>query len=271
MILQPTIGVFDSGVGGLSILGEIRLKLPQARFVYCSDNKNFPYGPKTGEEVIEATMMAVSALVLAEHIDILVIACGTASTIVLPHLRKKLNIEVVGVVPAIKPAAAISQSKVIGLLATPGTVKRPYTAQLIADYAKDCEVISVGSSELVAVAERFIAGESIPDQEFDSIVQPFIAHASELDTMVLACTHFPLLKTQLAKAMPFVRYWVDSGAAIGRRIDELFLAGRIPTRKVVPETIGYFTAQTASAEKLIPILKSRFGFASAYYLTASES
>jgi glutamate racemase len=245
---------------------EIQKKFPHARYVYCSDNKNFPYGPKSPEAVIAAADSAIDALLLIEPLDVLVVACGTASTVVLPHLRSKTNIEVVGVVPAIKPAAAKSKTKVIGLLATPGTVQRPYTKQLIVDFASDCEVISIGSSELVQIAENHISGKATPDGEIAALLKPFAARSKDLDTVVLACTHFPLLKAHLSLALPFVKYWVDSGDAVARRIGSLLSAGKISSRPVPTEVIGYFTARTEQSLCLDEVLRNQFGFIATRYL-----
>ena len=151
---SPRILVFDSGVGGLSIVHEIQKKLPFAPLVYASDNAFFPYGTKGEAELIARVDKVLRKIIAAHPIDIIVIACNTASTLTLPHLRNSFTQPVVGVVPAIKPAAAQSKSQVIGLLATPATVARPYTQALIREHAPNAKVISVGSSELVQLAEH---------------------------------------------------------------------------------------------------------------------
>jgi glutamate racemase len=244
----------------------VRKHFPLARYVYCSDNKNFPYGPKSEAEVITAVDTSIRKLLAAEHVDVVIIACGTASTIVLPHLRSWLSIEVIGVVPGIKPAASLTRTKVIGLLATPGTVKRAYTKALIDEFAQGCEVLSVGSSELVQIAEKFIGGEAVDPKTIEKIVAPFSERGSDVDTVILACTHFPLLRDELARALPRVAYWVDSGDAIARRVAALASEGKIKTRAVTLEAIAYFTADTPEARRFAPLLESKFNFATSAYL-----
>lgn len=222
----PRILVLDSGVGGLSILREIRLRLSCAELVYVCDNAFFPYGTKPQAE-IEARVEHVALQAAARTSpDALVIACNTASTAVLPFLRARLEQPVIGVVPAIKPAAAITRSGVIGLLATPGTVARDYTHALVRDFAPDCEVIMLGSSELVWLAEQKLRGAHLPLEQVRDIVAPLLEHprGDELDTLVLGCTHFPLLREELAAALPERVVMVDSGEAIARRVKSLLQA-----------------------------------------------
>ena len=217
---KSKILVFDSGVGGLSILQAIGGRLPQFEYVYASDNAGFPYGTKSEVELVERTDKVLRALIRLENPDIVVIACNTASTVALPKIRSHFTKPVVGVVPAIKPAAAKSTSKVIGLLATPGTVNRAYTHQLISDFASHCEVISVGSSEMVELAEQKLRGHHIDRDKIAAIVRPFFDHP-ELDTIVLACTHFPLLQNELLEVASRKVDWIDSGEAIARRVASL--------------------------------------------------
>ena len=217
--IQPTqkILVFDSGVGGLSILDAIQNHLPEHNYVFACDNAGFPYGTKTEDELLHRVDATLQALVHREQPDIIVVACNTASTLVLPRIRSRFSLPIVGVVPAIKPAAEISKSRVIGLLGTPGTVERTYTQQLIAEFAADCEVIKVGSSELVIMAEEALRG-SLPDYELlGKILAPLFKHPA-LDTVVLACTHFPLISEALSQAAPKRVRWLDSGDAIARRV-----------------------------------------------------
>ncbi|MFT7130711.1 MAG: glutamate racemase [Gammaproteobacteria bacterium] len=215
--------VFDSGVGGLSIVEHIRQLSPQADITYLADNSFFPYGLLSEKKLIDRVSTLLKLLMSKLHIDIVVIACNTASTLVLPVLRMTLNIPVVGVVPAIKPAVLLSNSNIIGLLATPGTIKREYTEALIRNFAHDCQVVRVGSSKLVEVVERSARGDVFDSAVYRDILSPFFYHPrwKELDTIVLACTHFPLAKSQLAIAAPEITHWVDSGKAIAQRISIL--------------------------------------------------
>jgi glutamate racemase len=220
---QPNILIFDSGVGGLSIAEHVRDMLPFAAIDYVADNALFPYGLLQDSRLIERVCLIINQAISSNKPDIIVIACNSASTLVLPTLREKLGIPVVGVVPAIKPAAKISKSKVIGLLATPGTILRDYTDELIGEFARDCEIIKVGSSELVQLVEQKVAGTPPTQNNLEEVLRPLTNHPrwQNMDTIVLACTHFPLIKQELAITAPNIKYWVDSGEAIARRVKSL--------------------------------------------------
>lgn len=263
----PRILVFDSGVGGLSVAREIQQRLPLNPLVYASDNAFFPYGTKGEAELIARVDQVISELLRRYPADILVIACNTASTLTLPHLRSKLSLPIVGVVPAIKPAALMSKTGVIGLLATPATVARPYTHELIREYATDCQVISLGSSELVQIAEQKLRGEAINLDAIGRIAQKLMQadQAEKMDVLVLACTHFPLLKDELAKYLPEQIKLIDSGAAIARRVECLLADCAEPAEGYAPEHIAVFTKATAAAEQLAPALTG-FGIYQQAYL-----
>lgn len=216
---SPRVLVFDSGVGGLSIAEAIRARLPEARLLYLGDNACFPYGDQPGERVTRRCVELITAALERYPVDAVVIACNTASTIVLPTLRAVIDVPVVGVVPAIKPAARATRSGRIGLLATPATVSRPYLEQLITDYAADCELTRVGSSELVRMAEAGLGDAPIPSSALEPILEPLIE--ADVDTVVLGCTHFPLLQPALEQVMGPEVVWVDSGEAIARRVANL--------------------------------------------------
>lgn len=216
------VGVFDSGVGGLSILQAIRDAMVGIELSYCCDNKNFPYGTKTEQEVVEFASGVVQKFYNAAKPDVLVVACNTASTVALPKIRSMIPIPVVGVVPAVKPAAERSKSKIIGVLATPATVSRPYLDSLIHEFASDCRVIKCGSSELVLMAERKLRGEILDLNAIRNEVLPIIeASAQGLDQLVLGCTHFPLLAEELRRVLPPSVQLVDSGQAIAARVQSL--------------------------------------------------
>ncbi len=263
----PRILVFDSGVGGLSVAREIQLRLPLNPLVYASDNAFFPYGTKGEAELITRVDGVISELLERYPADILVIACNTASTLTLPHLRSKLNLPIVGVVPAIKPAALMSKTKVIGLLATPATVARPYTHELIREYATDCQVVSLGSSELVQIAEQKLRGGTLDSEAIGKITQQLMGtdNAGKMDVLVLACTHFPLLKDELAQQLPADLALIDSGAAIARRVEFLLADAAEPPEDYLPEHIAVFTKATDEAEQLAPAL-ARFGIHRQAYL-----
>lgn len=241
--------IFDSGVGGLSILQEIRQQYPHCSVFYASDNAAFPYGTKSETALVERVDTVLHHLEQVTQADIIVVACNTASTVALPRIRERFTQAVIGVVPAIKPAAALSQTKTIALLATPGTVNRDYTHTLIREFAHDCEVVSVGSSELVHLAERKLRGETITQAELAPIVAP-IRDNTHIDTIVLACTHFPLLKTELQQALPNITYWVDSGEAIARRVGHWIKELELSQSSDTCSSTAYFTEENSTIHAL---------------------
>jgi glutamate racemase len=221
----PPILVLDSGVGGLTVAAEIAALLPSVPLLYLCDNGYFPYGTKPEEALVERVAAVVGDAVARHDPRLAVIACNTASTVALPRLRGAISPGVVGVVPAIKPAAAASRNRVIGLLGTPGTVRRRYTQELIDQFAGDCTVIRIGSAELVEMAEAKLRGEAADRDALTAILAGFFAPASgeAADTVVLACTHFPLLREELAAVAPAGTVFVDSGAAVAQRVRTLLL------------------------------------------------
>lgn len=210
---------FDSGVGGLSVLGPTLELLPNAPIVYAADSAGFPYGKRSEAEIASRVPALLGRLVERHHPRLAVIACNTASTIALEHVRAALDLPVVGTVPAIKPAAEISKSRVIGVLGTEATVRQPYVDDLAAKFASDCTIIRHGSPELVELAEAKLAGEDVDVEAVRTATQPMfdVPDGSRIDTLVLACTHFPLLAEELRAAFPHVAQ-VDGGAGIARRI-----------------------------------------------------
>lgn len=211
--------VFDSGMGGLTVAREIMALAPDVAVSYAADSGFFPYGDKSDDALRARIPLVAKALYDAIKPEVFVIACNTASTLALDDVRAALPIPVVGTVPAIKPAAARSQTGTIGLLATPGTVRRAYTAQLIADFASEARVIMHGSVDLVRLAERHAAGEAVSLDAFRAALMPLFETegGADIDTIVLACTHFPLIRGELAAVLPHPVTFVDSGEAIARQ------------------------------------------------------
>ncbi|MFD1216559.1 glutamate racemase [Microbulbifer celer] len=216
----PSVLIFDSGVGAISIAREIRRQIPGLTLHFGIDNGFYPYGTKS-EEMLRPRIVEVASTMMATcEADILVVGCNTASTLALPPLREVLKQPVVGVVPAIKPAAAGSRSGTIALIATEGTVNRHYTRELIDQFANGHQVINVPAPELVALAEAKLRGEHISAADLAPVIERiFDAPGGDIvDTAVLACTHFPLLREELAAASPRALTWLDSGDAIARRV-----------------------------------------------------
>ena len=208
---------FDSGVGGLSVLGPTRALLPNAPIVYVADSAGYPYGAKSEAELATRIPALLGPLVERFCPRLVVIACNTASTIALDHVRAALGVPVVGTVPAIKPAAERSRSRVIGVLGTEATVRQPYVDDLAARFAADCTVVRHGSRELVDLAEAKLAGDPVDIAAVRAAIAPLVEGHGAMDVMVLACTHFPLLAEEIAAAYPTIAQ-VDGGAGIARRI-----------------------------------------------------
>ena len=211
--------VFDSGVGGLSVVGEMRARMPGLQIDYAADDAFRPYGSKSAEALRERLPRLVWELREATGAGLVVVACNTASVTALRGIRAALAVPVVGVVPAVKPAASATRTGAMAVLGTPATVRQDYVDELVSDFASDHEVLRVGSVALVDVAEGKLAGRAVDMEAVRREVEP-ILRARGIDTVVLACTHFPLLRTELETAMPGVRL-IDSGAAIARRVESL--------------------------------------------------
>ncbi|MFK4485652.1 glutamate racemase [Bradyrhizobium sp. USDA 336] len=226
MTNSPTILVFDSGLGGLTVLREVVAGRPDAHYVYVADDAFFPYGHHSEDEIIARVVPLMGELIGRHRPDLVVIACNTASTLVLSHLRAAYSVAFVGTVPAIKPACAQSRTRRVSVLGTKGTVKREYTKALIRDFAQGCEVTLVGSPELASLAEAALGGITISDEAILAELGPcFVGDASDAsartDTVVLACTHYPLLLDRMKKLAPWPVDWIDPAPAIARRVSDL--------------------------------------------------
>ncbi|GMG88150.1 glutamate racemase [Biformimicrobium ophioploci] len=227
-----SILIFDSGVGAISIGREIRQRLPDVVLHFGTDPAFFPYGDKPQGLLTERIVTVASAMVAHVTPDILVIGCNTASTVALDALRAELSCPVVGVVPAIKPAAAASHNKAIALVATQGTVSRDYTKNLIREFAADTTVVNVAAPELVQLAEQKLRGIPVDKSAIAPVIDRIFnnTEGTRIDTVVLACTHFPLLREDLAALAPRPVCWMDSGQAIARRV-EWWLTQVVSTNK----------------------------------------
>lgn len=215
--------IFDSGVGGLSVAAEIRKRLPQLQMSYAADDIFRPYGEKSEAQLKARLPGLLWELSETVNPDIVVIACNTASTTALTEIRAALDVPVIGVVPAIKPAAAASRTKTIAVLGTPGTVERRYVDDLINDFASDCRVLLQGSVNLVDIAENKLAGQPVDLDWIKTELAPMFSgrHGADIDAVVLACTHFPLLRDELKASVTQSVQWIDSGEAIAKRVDDV--------------------------------------------------
>jgi glutamate racemase len=215
---------FDSGIGGLSVLREARVLMPDWRFIYVADDAAFPYGAWEEEALREHISRLFAGLLEKYRPALSVIACNTASTLAIDHLREAFPGETfVGTVPAIKPAAERTRSGLVSVLATPGTVKRQYTRELIRQYAQKCHVRLVGSDNLAAMAETYMRGEMVDEAAVRNEIAPCFMEEDgrRTDIVVLACTHYPFLVNRFRKTAPWPVDWIDTSEAIARRAKAL--------------------------------------------------
>jgi glutamate racemase len=219
----PRILLFDSGMGGLTVARAVRAELPAATLIYAADNAAFPYGGWDEPILVKRIVDVVGTLIARVKPDLAVIACNTASTLALVALRERYTLPFVGTVPAIKPAAAQTKSRMIGVLATPGTVKREYTRALIDTYAYHCRVFLHGAKRLAEIAEAKLKGQVPDPEELRAEIAPvFRKRDGRLtDVVVLGCTHYPLLLDELTRAAPWPVTFLDPAPAIARRVADV--------------------------------------------------
>lgn len=240
----PTILVFDSGLGGLTVLSPTMQAHPGAHVVYAADDAGFPYGGLREDALVTRVLAVMERLVARFHPDLVVIACNTASTLVLPALRARFALPFVGTVPAIKPAAALTKSGLISVLATPGTVARDYTRGLIEHYAGDCEVTLVGSTRLAGLAEAALKGEAVNEAAIAAEIAPCFVErdGARTDVVTLSCTHYPLLLERMRRLAPWPVEWIDPAPAIARRVVQLLGPDMSSGQAGANEAVAVFTA-----------------------------
>ena len=246
---------FDSGVGGLSVLAPVRAALPQAPVIYVADNAGFPYGPKSEMEVATRVCALLGRLTERYKPRLVVIACNTASTIALAHVRAALATPVVGTVPAIKPAAEQTRTKAIGVLGTVAAVRQPYVDHLAEEFAADCLVLRHGSGALVELAEAKLRGAPADTAAFAHELGGLLGQpgGDRVDTVALACTHFPLVADELAAASPRPLTFVDGGAGIARRV--AYLLRDADWSGAEPTGLAVFTRPGPDVDALAPALQ----------------
>lgn len=215
--------LFDSGVGGLSVLAELRKLLPDAPVIYAMDNAGLPYGTKTEAQVAARVCGLLGRMAERFHPRLICIACNTASTIALGMVRDVLEVPIVGTVPAIKPAAAMTKTGVIGLLGTEATIRQAYVDQLEHDFAADKLLLRAAAPDLVEAAESKLRGQPVPPGVVEAAAAALRSQpgGERIDTVVLACTHFPLLEPELAQAFGPGVAFVHGAPGIARRIAHL--------------------------------------------------
>ena len=263
--MLPTILVFDSGLGGLTVHREVAAARPDAKLVYLADDAFFPYGGQDEDVLIARVLSVMDEAIAAHRPDLVVIACNTASTLVLPHLRARFSVPFVGTVPAIKPACASTRSKRVSVLGTEATVSREYTRALIREFAKGVDITLVGSAALAGYAEAELRGEPAADAAIAAEIRPCFLDdgTARTDTVVLACTHYPLLLHRFRQVAPWPVTYIDPAPAIARRVVDLlgpaspqqgqdatitFTSGRRPSPALAKALTGFgFGARESQA------------------------
>lgn len=249
--------LFDSGVGGLSVLAEVRKLLPQAPIIYAADNAGLPYGGKSEAEIAARVCGLLGRMAERYRPRLICIACNTASTIALAMVRDVLEVPIVGTVPAIKPAAALTKTGVIGLLGTEATIRQGYVDRLEAEFAADKTLLRFAAPELVMAAEAKLREEAVDSAVYARAAAGLRDQAggAEIDTVVLACTHFPLVAEELAAAFGPGVGFIDGAAGIARRV--AFLTQNQNFGRIAPD-IALFTSEVADVTALAPAL-ARYG------------
>ncbi|MCL2480198.1 MAG: glutamate racemase [Spirochaetaceae bacterium] len=216
--MNKTIAFFDSGIGGIPYLIHLKNIKPDLNYVYLADNANFPYGIKNGEVIKEIVLSAIDRLIKKITPDVIVIACNTATVVTLPYLREKFTIPFVGVVPAVKPAASMSENKRIGLFATNKTVSDSYTDNLIAQFAGNCEVHKYADPNIVSFIEnKMFESENKEILEFLIPAANFFIE-KDVDHVVLGCTHFLFIHDMLENLFPEKIKTIDSREGVSRQV-----------------------------------------------------
>jgi len=263
MAPAPNILVFDSGLGGLTVFREVVKARRDASFVYAADDAFFPYGRQDEPALVARVLEVMDRLIAAHRPDLVVVACNTASTIVLPHLRARFKVPFVGTVPAIKPACLTTKSMLVTVLGTEATVRREYTHALVREHGNNCAVTLVGSPRLAEFAEAELKGEAVPDRELAAEIAPCFVEAGgrRTDTVVLACTHYPLLLQRFEQLAPWPVTFVDPAPAIARRVVDLLGAAGAGAAAEAPAR-AVFTSARPQPPALTAAL-ARFGLTEA--------
>ncbi|SNY94230.1 glutamate racemase [Cohaesibacter sp. ES.047] len=220
---DPRILVFDSGLGGLSVLSALGETLPQTDYIYLADNARFPYGDLDDDVLTSGLVTLLAEACKTYAPDLIVIACNTASTVALGALREAFSIPIVGIVPAIKPAAQATQSGHVAVLATPGTIRRAYTQDLIRDFAEGVKVDLIACPGLAGLAEAFVVDDKRDDAAVRAVLSPLLDGPAfdSVDVVVLGCTHYPLLLPVLEDLVVRPLFFIDPAPAVARRVMHL--------------------------------------------------
>lgn len=255
--MNRTIGIFDSGIGGLSVLRHIRAALPDANLIYVADSAHVPYGDKS-LSYIEARSLALTRFLVAQGAQAIVVACNTATAAAAASLRKQFTLPIVAMEPAVKPAVAATKSGVVGVLATIGTLESARFAALLEKYAGDVEIVTQGCPGLVELVERGELHSLEARQLIERYTAPLLARGA--DTLILGCTHYPFLAALIREVAGEQIALVDTGAAVARELKrraETELAGTGHAREQGFEKEIFYTS--GDAEQASRIMSALWG------------
>ncbi|HEY4494237.1 MAG TPA: glutamate racemase [Candidatus Paceibacterota bacterium] len=235
---QP-IGVFDSGVGGLSVLKELHKILPNEDFIFLADQLYVPYGEKTKKELINLGHRVVDYFIKKHDVKMVVVACNTSTCYSIDALRQGLTLSIVGTVPAIKPASERTKTGTIGIISTPATSKSPAVKNLIRDYCKGVKVINIGCKNL----ENAVENGNLNDNKVKKLLKKYLEKIknTDVDYLVLGCTHYPFLKEPIRKILGSKVKLIDGGTAIAKRTASLLKTHKIINKNKNKGRTQYFT------------------------------
>ena len=253
-ISQQAIGVMDSGVGGISVLKHIHALLPHESLMYVADSKYAPYGSKTVAE-ITARCMIIADFLMSKNVKALVVACNTATAAAIDELRETFNIPIIGMEPAVKPAAEASKNGVIGVLATVGTLKSAQFAALLESYGRNVKVVTQACGGLVECIERGELHTEATRQLLKKYCAPLLAEGA--DTIVLGCTHYPFVRPLIEAILQEDGVGndvaiIDTGAAVAKQLQKKLAEQDLLETANNPADIGFWTnSQAPNAAQVI--------------------
>lgn len=249
---EAPIGVFDSGVGGISVLQHIHALLPHEQLLYVADSRYAPYGSKTPQE-IQSRCFEIADFLIARGVKAIVVACNTATAAAIDLMREKYTMPIIGMEPAVKPAAEASKNGVIGVLATVGTLKSAQFAGLLESYGRNVKVVTQGCVGLVECIER---GELRSDNTLNLLnkyCQPLLDEGA--DTIVLGCTHYPFVKPLIQQIVGENVTLIDTGAAVAKHLQKRLAALDLLTQQYQTGAVRFWTnSQAADAKSVIEAL-----------------
>lgn len=249
---EAPIGIFDSGVGGISVLRHIHALLPHEDLLYVADSRYAPYGTKTPEE-IQFRCFEIADFLMAQGVKAIVVACNTATAAAIDKMREKYSVPIIGMEPAIKPAAEASRNGVVGVLATVGTLKSAQFAALLESYGRNVNVVTQGCIGLVECIERGELHSAATRQLLKTYCQPLLEEGA--DTIVLGCTHYPFVTSLIQQIVGENVTLIDTGAAVANHLQKRLAGLGLLAQQEVPGIIRFWTnSRNADAAQVIETL-----------------